>query len=109
MSFKPDHIAILSRKKIKKIKLYHPIVYFNNILISSTSASRDLVILLDDKLSLEYHLDFFLIKNKIVGLLCKLHQSFLRQYLITIYKFFIRPHLDYDDIVYDQAFKLGFH
>ena len=29
--------------------------------------------------------------------------------LITIYKSFIRPHLDYGDIVYDRAFNESFH
>ena len=31
------------------------------------------------------------------------------QSLITIYKFFIWSHLDYGDIVYDQAFNESFH
>ena len=29
--------------------------------------------------------------------------------LFTIYKSFIRPHLDYSDIIYDQAYNLSFH
>ena len=29
--------------------------------------------------------------------------------MITIYKSFIRPHLDYGDIVYDQAFNESIH
>ena len=29
--------------------------------------------------------------------------------MITIYKSFIRPHLDYGDIVYDRAFNESFH
>ena len=29
--------------------------------------------------------------------------------LLTIYKCFIRPHLDYDDIIYGQAYNLSFH
>ena len=29
--------------------------------------------------------------------------------LLTIYKSFIRPHLDYSDIIYDQAYNLSFH
>ena len=27
---------------------------------------------------------------------------------ITIYKPFIRPHLDYDDMIYDQTFNMSF-
>ena len=29
--------------------------------------------------------------------------------LVTIYKTFIRPHLDYGDVLYDQAFNNSFH
>ena len=32
-----------------------------------------------------------------------------RQALVTIYKAFIRPHLDYGDVFYDQAFNNYFH
>ena len=32
-----------------------------------------------------------------------------RQALVTIYKAFIRPHLDYGDVLYDQAFNKSFH
>ena len=33
----------------------------------------------------------------------------LRLALITIYKDFIRPHLDFGDILYDQAYNTYFH
>ena len=66
--------------------------------------------LLDDKLSYEHHLKFVLKKvNKAVYLLREFKQDLLRQSLITIYKLFIRPHLDYGDIVYDRAFNESFH
>ena len=29
--------------------------------------------------------------------------------LFAIYKLFIRPHLDYGDIIYDQAYNTSFH
>ena len=32
-----------------------------------------------------------------------------RQVLMTIYKAFVRPHLDYDDIIYDKAYSEKFH
>ena len=37
-----------------------------------------------------------------IGLLQKLQSILLRTSLLTIYKLFIRPHLDYGDVVYDQ-------
>ena len=92
------------------MKSSHPSVYFNNIPVSSTSVHKHLVMLLDDKLSYEHHLKSVLNKvKKAIGLLCKFQQILPRQSLITIYKSFIRPHLDYGDIVYDRAFNESFH
>ena len=32
-----------------------------------------------------------------------------RSALITMYKIFVRPNLDYGDILYDQAYNMSFH
>ena len=32
-----------------------------------------------------------------------------RQVLVTIYKAFVRPHIDYVDVFYDKAFNNLFH
>ena len=80
----------------------HPSVYFSNIPVNSTSVHKHLGMLLDDKLSYEHHLKFVLNKiKKAIGLLREFQQILPRRSLITIYKSFIRPHLDYGDIVYD--------
>ena len=47
--------------------------------------------------------------SKTIGLLRKLQNLLPRAALITIYKAFIRPHLDYGDILYDQACNMSFH
>ena len=44
-----------------------------------------------------------------IGLLRKLSNLLPRQALVTIYKAFIRPHLHYGDVLYDQAFNNSFH
>ena len=44
-----------------------------------------------------------------MGLLRKLSDLLPRQALVTIYKAFVRPHLDYGDVLYDQAFINSFH
>ena len=46
---------------------------------------------------------------KIIGLVRKLDNFLPRAALITMYKAFIRPHLDYGDILYDQAYYMYFH
>ena len=65
---------------------------------------------LDTKLNFQEHLNNVLSKvNKTIGLLHKLQAFLLRQSLVTVYKAFIRPHLDYGDIIYDQTYNESFH
>ena len=112
MSFKPDpsnqaQEIICSRKKTKSS---HSSVYFNNIRVSSSSVHKHLGILLNDTLSYEHHLKSVLNKvKKTISLLRKFQQILPGQSLITIYKSFIRPHLDYGGIVYDRVFNESFH
>ena len=55
-------------------------------------------------LTFEEHLtNVFNKTNKTIGLLKKLSNLLPRQALVTIYKAFIRIHLDYGDVLYDQV------
>ena len=47
--------------------------------------------------------------NKSIALLRKLQTILPRPTLLTIYKAFIRPHLDHGDTIYDQAYNDSFH
>ena len=47
--------------------------------------------------------------SRTIALLRKLQHILPRDSLITIYKSFIRPYLDYGDILYDKAFNASFH
>ena len=47
--------------------------------------------------------------NKTIGLLRKLQNILPRGPLLTIYKSFIRPNLDYGDVIYDQHYNNSFH
>ena len=47
--------------------------------------------------------------NKTISLLRKLQNNLPRVPLITVYKSFVRPPLDYGDIFYDQTFNNSFH
>ena len=57
---------------------------------------------LDEKLNFNHVKEKIAKANKGTGLICKLAHVLPRQSLITIYKSFIRPYLDYGDIIYDQ-------
>ena len=47
--------------------------------------------------------------NKSIVLSRKLQTILPRPTLLTIYKAFIRPHLDYGETIYDQAFNDSSH
>ena len=69
------------------------------------------MVILDAKLTFkEYLKNVFNKTNKTMGLLRKLSNLLPKQALVTIYKAFIRPHLDYGDVLHDQAFdQNGIH
>ena len=111
MSFNPDpskqaHEIIIS---CKSKRTTHPPLVFNN-----NNISKALVLFPNTpgcqiKLTFEEDLNNVLAKvNKAVGLLCKFRNLLPKTTLITIYKVFIWPHLDYGDVLYDQAFNKSF-
>ena len=112
MSFNPDpskqaQEETFSRKTKKE---YRPPLAFNNNNVSETNSQKHLDFVLDNGLSFEDHFKMILNKvNKTIGLLRKLHNILPRSALLIIYKTFIRPHLDYGDIIYDQAYNAAFH
>ena len=64
-----------------------------------------MVIFLDNKLDFDEHIKGVFEKTrKSIGLIRKLRNFLPRPSLLQIYKSFVRPHLDYGDIIYDKAF-----
>ena len=58
---------------------------------------------LDEKFNFNTHIKEKIAKaNKGIEMICKLARVLPRESLITIYKSFVRPHIDYGDIIYDQ-------
>ena len=41
--------------------------------------------------------------NRGIAIICKLNNILPRSALLAIYRSFIRPHLDYGDVIYDQT------
>ena len=112
MSFNPDSNkqarVVFSRKLNKPNNLS---LNFNNTVVIQSTTHKHLVgMILDTKLDFQEHLKDKLSKiSKTIGLLRKLQKILTRPPLLTIYKSFIRPHLDYGDILYDQAYNSSFH
>ena len=66
--------------------------------------------ILDTKLDFQEHLKDKLSKiSKTIGLLRKLQKILTIPPLLTIYKSFIRPHIDYGDIIHDKAYNSSFY
>ena len=98
---------IIFSRKFKEAP--HPPLLFNNNNASQVNFQTHLGIILYVKLTFEEHLkNVFNKTNKIIGLLKKLSNLLARQALLTIYKAFIRPHLDYDHALSDEAFNNSF-
>ena len=112
MSFNPDPSKqaqeIIFSCKIQKT--CHPSIYFNNKSVKQVPSQKHLGLILDSKLNFQEHLQNILNKvNKTIGLLRKLQNILPREPLLTIYKSFVRPHLDYGDVIYDQHYNNFFH
>ena len=83
---------------------------FNNNAVTQSETQKHLGMFLNTKLDFQGHLKSIFSKvNKIRGLLHKLRNTLPRLPLLIICKSFIIPHLDYGDIVFDQAYNVSFH
>ena len=82
----------------------HSSLNFNNTALIQSIIHKHLGMILDTKLDFQEHLKDKLEKiRKTTGLLRKLHKILTRPSLLTIYKSFVRPHLDFCDIIYDKT------
>ena len=80
------------------------VVYFNETPTNSTGTHKHLGMRLDSKLSYENHLwSVFSSVNKTIGLLRNFQSTLPSKSLVTTCKSFIRPHLDYGDVIYYWA------
>ena len=89
---------VIFSRKAKKI--YHPPLVFNDTSVSQSSSQKHLGVILDSNLIVDEHL-------KMVSLKVSKTQNLPpRSALIITYKAFVRPYLDYDDILYNQAYQV---
>ena len=87
----------------------HPIVFFNEAPVAHTSCQKHLGMHLDEKLNFNTHVKEKITKaKKGIGVIRKLAHVLPRESLVTIYKSFVRPHIDYGDIIYDQPNNSSF-
>ena len=105
MMFNPDvskqaQEVVFSRKGIT---MNHATVYFNNDPVIRENFQKHLGLFLDSKLNFSGHINEKIKKaTKGINVIRKMNLSLPRSSLLTIYKSFVRPHLDYGDVIYDQ-------
>ena len=91
-----------------KLRVIHPPATFNMPVVPSF-CQKHLGIYLHEKLIFSNHIKEKISKaNKGIGILRKLYNALPRNSLIRIYKSFIRPHLDYGAIIFDQQENASF-
>ena len=105
MQFNPDpnkqaQEVIFSKKAESNNSL--PLA-FNKTEVRTCQSQKHLGLILDKRLNFTEHINSKISKcDKLIGIIKKLSISFPRNALLRIYKSFIRPHLDYADIIYDK-------
>ena len=106
MQFNPDISkqaieVIFSHKRAQKPN--HPPLFFNGIPVKREPDTKHLGFILDDRLSFRKHITEKIKKaNKGIGLLRFLSRFATRKVLDTLYKLYVRPHLDYGDVIYHE-------
>ena len=97
---KPAQEVLFSRKKKAQS---HLIISLNNIQVEKSSNQKHLGLILDEKHNFKQHIDSAISKiNKGIAVIKKLRYNLPRKSLITTCKAFLRPLIDYGDIIYDQ-------
>ena len=103
MKFNPDISkqaveVIFSHKRNKPL---HPALSFNDIPVKRVMETQHIGLVLDEKLNFRSHIsEKAKIANKGLGLLKFLAKYTTRKRLSLMYKIYVRPHLDYGDVVY---------
>ena len=109
MSFNPDpqKQAVELTFSRKRIEIDHPVILFNNIPVKKVNEHKHLGIVLDSKLSFSAHIKSAISKTrKGIGLLKYLSKYLPRHTLNELYKLYVRPHLDYGDVIYHIPSKV---
>ena len=85
----------------------HPEIRFNNIPVMKVDEHKHLGIIMDSKLSFSAHIKAAISKTrKGVGLLKYLSKYLPRHTLNELFKLYVRPHLEYGDVIYHIPAKV---
>ena len=108
MSFNPDpnKQAVEVTFSKKRIPMNHPPIFFNDVPVKNVQEQKHLGVILDSKLSFTSHIKSIISKSRQgIGMLRFLSKYLPRHTLNEIYKLYVRPHLDYGDVIYHIPHK----
>ena len=107
LQFNPDPKKQTNKVFSSKPNTYlYPPITFNNNTITNCPHQKHLDVVLHSKLDFTIHIEQKIKRcNKIIGLIRRLSIFLPRKALLTIYKSFIRPNLDYGDTPDNQIFE----
>ena len=92
---------------MKRVEVDHPEIRFNNIPVRQVDEHKHLGIILDPKLSFSAHIKAVISKaRKSIGLLKHLAKFLPRHALNELFKLYVRPHLEYGDVIYHIPAKV---
>ena len=87
----------------KREKSIHPILKLGDEIISTKWEHKHLGLILDSKLNFKSHIREAIVKaRRGIDLLKYLSKYVSREVLDQIFKLYVRPHLDYGDIIYHK-------
>ena len=103
MSFNPDltkqAVQVVFTRKSKQID--HPKIYFNNNEVKTVNDHKHFGLILDSKLSFISHINEKISKaHKGLGIIKSLFRFLSVRTLDLIFKLYIRPHLDFCDVIF---------
>ena len=85
----------------RKAEANHPVILFNNLPVMQVVEHKYLGLVPDSKLSFSTHIRSAMSKTrKGIGMLRFLSNYLPRNTLNDLYKLYVRPHLDYGDVIY---------
>ena len=108
MEFNPDPTKQATEVlfSCKRKKPCHPSIYINGNEVAKEEEQKHLGLILRSNLSFRKHLNEKIIKaKKYIGIIKHLSRYLPLKTLTQMYKSFIRPHLDYCDIIYHEPHK----
>ena len=109
MSFNPDpnKQAVELTFSTKRVKTDQPDILFAGVPVVKAEEHKHLGVIPDSKLSFASHIKTAITKSRQgIGMIKYLSKYLPRHTLNELYKLYVRPHIDYGDVIYHTPAKI---